>query len=94
MCHSDASAKTDISAGLDCMEFGQYSGGIWSQGGKHLTIAGYRQHKVSNVTFIEVYMPKHQLKHNSSYFAMVMRPTLFSGLLRVLEWQTIFTASC
>lgn len=34
-------------------------------------------------------------KHTAaSYFAMVMRPTLFSGLLRVLEWQTILTASC
>lgn len=29
-----------------------------------------------------------------SYFAMVMRPTLFSGLLRVLEWHTMLTASC
>lgn len=31
---------------------------------------------------------------HSSYFAMVIRPTLFSGLLRVLVWQTTFTASC
>lgn len=29
-----------------------------------------------------------------AYFAIVMRPTLFSGLLRVLEWQTMLTASC
>lgn len=34
------------------------------------------------------------IRQNISYFAMVMRPTLFSGLLRVLEWQTILTASC
>lgn len=30
----------------------------------------------------------------SGYFAMVIRPTLFSGLLRVLVWQTTLTASC
>lgn len=29
-----------------------------------------------------------------AYFAIVMRPTLFSGLLRVFEWQTMLTASC
>lgn len=37
---------------------------------------------------------EHKFKYSDSYFAMVMRPTLFSGLLRVLEWQTILTASC
>lgn len=42
MCHSDTGAKADVSTGLDCMEFGEYPGRIWSQGGKHLAIAGYR----------------------------------------------------
>ena len=28
------------------------------------------------------------------YLAKVMSPTLFSGLLRVLEWHTMLTASC
>lgn len=42
MCHSDTGAKADVSTGLYCMEFGEYPGRIWSQGGKHLAIAGYR----------------------------------------------------
>lgn len=36
----------------------------------------------------------HCLVHTGSYFDMVIRPTLFSGLLRVLVWQTMLTASC
>lgn len=34
------------------------------------------------------------LKWIAAYFAMEMRPTLFSGLLRVFEWHTMLTASC
>lgn len=34
------------------------------------------------------------IRKRNAYFAIVMSPTLFSGLLRVLEWQTMLTASC
>lgn len=34
------------------------------------------------------------LKWIAAYFAMEIRPTLFSGLLRVFEWHTMLTASC
>lgn len=45
----------------------------------------------------EWYMAKHdvgRIRDRRAYFAIVMRPTLFSGLLRVFEWQTMLTASC
>lgn len=42
MCHSDTSAKADVSTGLDCMQFGKYPARIWSQCGKHLTVAESR----------------------------------------------------
>lgn len=56
---------------------------------------------VANWTRVEQSRQAHHRLHFSkvnkktrTYFAMVIRPTLFSGLLRVFEWQTMLTASC
>lgn len=95
MCHSNAGAEADVSPRLHSMQLGQYPGRIRSQCRQHFTVAAERHTVISLTYFLHASATIHtHIAIHSSYFAMVIRPTLFSGLLRVLVWQTTFTASC
>lgn len=93
MCHPDAGAEADVSPGLHSMQLGQNPGCVRGQCCQHFTVAAERSFLLHFDILTSLYVQIHCTIF-SSYFAMVIRPTLFSGLLRVLVWQTTLTASC